>query len=325
MNRTYTPEPAPDVLDRLDQYAGRFRGHFKHPKQAAYRGVYLQGLLLDGDRKSIEPMARRVHLPDGVKVADPDQALQQFLGQSPWDDQAVMRTYRSTMADSFASPQGIFVADDTGLPKQGKHSVGVSHQYRDALGKQANCQVATSPHYVGPQGHFPLAMRLDLPKTWTEDAERLDRAGVPAEARAMRAKGQIALELLDQVRAQGMPGRLVISDAGYGVSGPFGDGLGERGLHYDEGGTGAGPPRGPVVAWVPPPRLPGDAGLRLPGTGARSRGTQPGPSGKKGGRRPVITLPAIRRALQRLLAPLCRHDCPYCRGQFFALRAILTE
>ena len=214
MNRTYTPELAPDVLDRLGQYAGRFQGHFKHSKQTVYCGVYLQGLLLDGERKSIEPMARRVHLPDGIKVADLDQALQQFLGQSPWDDQAVMRTYRSTLADSFGSSQGIFVIDDTGLPKQGKHSVGVGHQYCGALGKQANCQVATSLHYVGPRGHFPLAMRLYLPKTWVDDAERLDRAGVPTEARRMRTKGQIALDLIDQVRAEGMPGRLVISRCG---------------------------------------------------------------------------------------------------------------
>ena len=232
MNRTYTPELDPVVLDRLDQYAGRFRNHFHHPRQATYCGVYLQGLLLDGERKSIEPMARRVHFPDGLKIADPDQALQQFLGQSPWDDQAVMRTYRSTLAQSFASPAGIFVVDDTGLPKQGKHSVGVGHQYCGALGKQANCQVATSLHYVGARGHFPLAMRLYLPKTWIEDPERLDKAGVPAEARRMLTKGPIALELIDQVRSEGMPGRLVVTDAGYGVSGPFRDGLDQRGLQY---------------------------------------------------------------------------------------------
>lgn len=232
MNRTHTPELAPDVLDRLAGYADSFRGHFKHPKQAAYCGAYLQGLLLDGDRKSIEPMARRVHLPDDIKVADLDQALQQYIGQSPWDDQVVMTTYRSTLARSFASPQGIFVVDDTGLPKQGKHSVGVSPQYCGALGKKANCQVATSLHYVGPQGHFPLAMRLYLPKTWVGDAERLDRAGVPAEFRSLRTKGEIALELIDQVRAEGLAGRVVIADAGYGVSGPFRDGLAERGLNY---------------------------------------------------------------------------------------------
>jgi len=237
MNLTSTPELAPDVLDRLASYAESFRGHFKHPKQAVYCGAYLQGLLLDGDRKSIEPMARRVHLPEGVKVADLDQALQQFLGQSPWDDQAVMATYRATMARRFASPRGIFIADDTGLPKQGQHSVGVSHQSCGALGKQANCQVAASLHYVGPEGHFPLAMRLYLPKTWVGDAERLDRAGVPAEARSMRTKGRIILDLLDQVRSEGLVGRVMVADAGSGVSGEFRAGLAERGMRYVVGVT----------------------------------------------------------------------------------------
>jgi len=90
-----------------------------------------------------------------------------------------MRTYRSTLAETFGSPHGLFVVEDTGLPKQGRRSVGVGHQYRGALGKKANCQVATSPHYVGPRGHFPPAMRLYLPKTWVDDAQRLDKAGVP--------------------------------------------------------------------------------------------------------------------------------------------------
>ena len=238
MNRTYTPELAPDALDRLASYAVRFRGHFGHPRQAIYCNAYLQGLLIDGERKSIEPMARRVHFPDGQRPADPDQALQQFLGQSPWDDRAVMATYRCTMAEAFGSPAGIFVIDDTGLPKQGKHSVGVGHQYCGALGKQANCQVATSLHYVGPQGHFPLAMRLYLPQKWVNDTDRLDRAGVPAEARAMRTKGELALELIDRVRAEGVPGRLVVADAGYGISQPLRDGLAERGLHYIVGVTG---------------------------------------------------------------------------------------
>jgi SRSO17 transposase len=238
MNRTFTPELAPAALDRLTSYAGRFRHHFHHPKQAAYCGAYLQGLLLDGERKSVEPMSRRVHLPEGLKVADLDQALQQFLGQSPWDDGAVMADYRSAMIEAFGSPGGIFVVDDTGLPKQGQHSVGVAHQYCGALGKKANCQVATSLHYVGPRGHFPLAMRLYLPRKWADDPERLEKVGVPAGQRRMLTKGQIALELLDQMRAEGVPGRLVLADAGYGVSQDFRDGLEVRKLKYIVGVTG---------------------------------------------------------------------------------------
>ena len=238
MNRTFTPELAPAVLHRLTDYAGLFRHHFHHHKQAAYCGAYLQGLLLDGERKSIEPMSRRVHLPDGIKVTDLDQALQQFLGQSPWDEAAVMRTYRATMTQAFGSPAGILVVDDTGLPKQGKHSVGVAHQYCGALGKKANCQVATSLHHVGPRGHFPLAMRLYLPRKWAEDAERLEKVGVPPAQRRMLTKGRIALELLDQMQAEGIAGRLVLADAGYGVAEVFRDGLDQRGLHYIVGVTG---------------------------------------------------------------------------------------
>src|SRR6478735_7852752 len=237
MNRTYTPELAPEVLDRLGSYAALFRDDFNRPRQAQYSGVYLQGLILDGDRKSIEPLSRKVTLPAGLVVADLDQALQQFVGQSTWDEQAVWGRYRSVMAERFASPAGIFVIDDTSFPKQGKHSVGVQRQYCGALGKKANCQCAVSVHYVAPKGHYPLDMRLYLPEGWLADAKRLDRAGVPEAERRPLTKGAIALELLDRVRGEGLPGGLVVADSGYGVSGPFRDGLAGRGLHYIVGVT----------------------------------------------------------------------------------------
>src|SRR3954466_291096 len=199
VNRTYTPELAPEVLGRLGAYAARFRDDFDRPRQAQYSGVYLQGLILDGERKSIEPLSRKVTLPPGLRVADLDQALQQFVGQSTWDEQAVWKRYRSVMAERFASPAGIFVIDDTSFPKQGKHSVGVQRQYCGALGKKANCQVAPSVHYVSPTGHYPLAMRLFLPDCWIEDEGRLDEAGVPEAFRQSTTKGAIALELLDTV------------------------------------------------------------------------------------------------------------------------------
>ena len=238
MNRTFTPDLAAEVLDRLGAYADRFRADFSRARQAVYSGLYLRGLILDGERKSIEPMSRKVSLPPGLQpVADLDQALQQFIGQSPWDEHAVWRRYRSIMSETFASPRGIFVIDDTSFPEQGKLSVGVQRQYCGARGKRANCQVAPSVHHVSPVGHYPPAMRLYLPEVWSADADRLDRAGVPEEHRRAATKGQIALELLDQVRSEGLPGRLVLADAGYGVSGPFRDGLAERGLHSIVGVT----------------------------------------------------------------------------------------
>jgi SRSO17 transposase len=250
--KTYTPQLDAAVLPRLSDYAALFAEEFPQAKPALWSGVYLQGLLLDGERKSIEPMARRVTLPTALQAKDPEQALQQFISESPWNDQKVLRRYRSHLAQTFASPQGILVIDDTTFPKQGKHSVGVQRQYCGALGKRANCQAAVSIHYVGPQGHYPLALRLYLPQSWTSDHDRLRAAQVPLRYWRFRTKGQIALELLDQVRGEGLPGQIVITDAGYGVSGPFRDALAARGLFYlagitDETVVFAAPP-----VWQPP-------------------------------------------------------------------------
>ncbi len=236
--KTYTPELSPSVLGRLAEYAASFADTFPQARPAQWAGVYLQGLLLDGERKCIEPLSRRVTLPDELAVKDPDQALQQFVNQSPWDHQAVLRRYRSVLAETFSSPEGIFLFDDVSFPKQGSCSVGVQRQYCGALGKKANCQVAVSVHYVSPRGHYPLDLRLYLPECWLTDEERLDKAGVPQAERRTLTKPEIALELLDGVRAEGLPGRAVVADAGYGVSGDFRDGLEARGLSYIVGVTG---------------------------------------------------------------------------------------
>src|SRR5205823_1821708 len=262
--KTYTPELDPAVLDRLRDYALLFADDFPHARPALWASVYLQGLLIDGERKSIEPLSGRVTLPEELAVKDPDQALQQFVNQSPWDEAKVLKRYRSELAGTFKSPEGIFVFDDTSLPKQGKHSVGVQRQYCGALGKKANCQVAPSVHYVSPKGHYPLAMRLFLPDSWIEDSDRLDEAGVPEAFRQAQTKGEIALELLDLVRGEGLPGWLAVADAGYGVSEDFRKGLAARGLAYIVGVTDE------MVVFAAEPRWepPGPA-ARPDGTGGR--------------------------------------------------------
>src|SRR5947199_866156 len=236
--KTYTPELDPAVLERLRDFAARFTDDFPQAKPARWAGVYLQGLLLDGERKSIEPLARRITLPEGLSSKDPEQALQQFVNQSPWDEHKVLRRYRARMAEAFASPEGIFIIDDTSFPKQGSHSVGVQRQYCGALGKTANCQVAPSVHYVAPQRHYPLDLRLYLPDSWLADPERLDKVGVPEAERRPLTKPQIALALLDRVRGAGLPGWAVVPDAGYGASAEFRDGVAARGLVYMAGVTG---------------------------------------------------------------------------------------
>jgi SRSO17 transposase len=238
MNRTFTPTLPPGVLPRLEAYADLFRGDFPMSRQADWSLVYLRGLLQDGERKSIEPLVGRVDLPPQLRVKNPDQCLQNFVNQADWDEQPVWRRYRTRMAQAFADPEAVFVIDDTTFPKQGKHSVGVQRQYCGALGKKANCQSAVSVHYAAPAGHCPLAMQLYLPESWLGDADRLDKAGVPPSSRQLKTKGEIALELLDQVRGEGLPGRVVVADAGYGVSEAFREGLRERGLSYVVGVTG---------------------------------------------------------------------------------------
>lgn len=246
MGHTVTPELDPAVLSRLYAYALEFRPLFPRSDQFKQGRLYLHGLLLDGERKSIEPLSQRV--PGGN-----EQNLQQFVNQSPWDPAPVLAAYRARLAAAFAGPDGLLVIDDTSFPKQGRHSVGVAHQYCGALGKRSNCQVAVSLHYAGPAGDYPLAVRLYLPESWTADPERLERARIPQVEWPFRPKWQIALALLDLVRAEGLPHRLVLADAGYGIATAFREGLEARGEPYIVGLTGeesvfAAPPR--WVAWV---------------------------------------------------------------------------
>jgi SRSO17 transposase len=214
----------------LQTYAWRFRRLFPRSDQFRQGRIYLHGLLLDGERKSIQPLSQRV--PDGD-----EQRLNNFVSQSPWDAAPVLREYRACMAESLAGEDGLIVIDDTGFAKQGKHSVGVKRQYSGTLGKVGNCQVAVSLHYANGQADYPLALRLYLPDTWTNDPERLERARVPEAERGFTPKSQIALDLLDTVRAEGLPHAAVVADAGYGTT-DFRAGLEARGEHYLVGLSG---------------------------------------------------------------------------------------
>jgi SRSO17 transposase len=293
MNRTFTPTLSPGVLSRLGAYAEAFRPDSPMARQADWSLVYLRGLLQDGDRKSIEPLVARVALPEHLRVKNPDQCLQNFVNQADWDEQAAWRRYRRLMADALADDGAVFVIDDTTFPKQGKHSVGVQRQHCGASGKKANCQCAVSVHYAAPAGHCPLAMRLYLPESWVEDPERLEKAGVPDSCRQLKTKGEIALELLDRVRGEGLAGRVVVADSGYGVSEAFRDGLAGRELKHVVGVTED------MVVFVEEPRW-----------------VEPGPS--RGGRprtRPRLAEGSPRPAsLKELASRLPREEIKWRRG-----------
>jgi SRSO17 transposase len=233
-----------DVRERLWDYALPFRKLFPRSDQFRQSHIYLQGLLRDGERKSIQPLSQRV--PGGD-----EQRLQQFINQSPWDPAPLLTQYRASIATACADANGVIVIDDTGFAKQGTHSVGVARQYSGTLGKVGNCQVAVSLHYASPTGDFPLALRLYLPESWTKVPDRLDQARVPTEERTFQTKWEIALALLDTVLAEKLPHAVLVADAGYGVASAFRAGLEIRGERYVVGICGSEAVFAAPPTWIP--------------------------------------------------------------------------
>jgi len=191
---------------------------------------YCAGLLLPGDRKSIEPMAARVE-PDRVQATH--QSLHHFIAKADWSDAAVLAVVRAQVLPALQrhGPIQAWIIDDTGFPKKGKHSVGVARQYCGQLGKQDNCQVAVSLSVANEHASLPVAWRLYLPQLWAEDAARRSKAGVPDELR-FTTKPRIALGQIRAAQADGIPPGIVLADAGYGVDTDFRDGITALGLTY---------------------------------------------------------------------------------------------
>jgi SRSO17 transposase len=206
----------------LIEFAEEMYGSLARCDQRAKGEQYVRGLLLEGRRKSIQPMAAR--LPDGD-----EQGLQQFITDSPWDDMPVRRRLARRMTAEI-DPAG-WVIDDTGLPKDGRFSPGVAHQYCGALGKTANCQVIVSVNAATDRASCPLGWRLFLPEAWDADEQRRARARIPDDVRHV-AKWQLALDIVDELIAWGLPRRVVQADGGYGDITAFRLGLEERDLEY---------------------------------------------------------------------------------------------
>src|SRR3954447_26428425 len=153
---------------------------------------YCRGLILPGERKSVEPMAAKTA---PARTAAQHQSLLHFVGVSTWSDEKVLTKVRAMVLPAIERQGRIeaWIIDDTGLPKHGKHSVGVQHQYCGQLGKQANCQVAVSLSIANHAASLPVAWRLYLPQDWTKDRARRKQAGVPKEIK-FKTKPEIALE-----------------------------------------------------------------------------------------------------------------------------------
>jgi SRSO17 transposase len=192
-----------------------------HRVRQRWAPLYLRGLLGPGERKSVQPMAA------WIAPADCDQ-LHHFISSPAWQT-APLEVVLAHEADRLVGgSEAVLIVDDTALPKKGEHSVGVAQQYAGVLGKTANCQALVSLTLACGEVPVPLALRLYLPKTWCGDRARCDKAGVPADRRAFRSKGAIALEEIDRLRAAGVRFGCALADSGYGRSAAFRRGLASR-------------------------------------------------------------------------------------------------
>src|SRR3954452_8869435 len=211
---------------RLAAYLDEIAGVLGHASRAASAQAYCTGLLLPGERKSIEPMAARL---DPAHVQAKHQSLHHVVAQADWDDAALLATVRAAVLPALErhGPVAYWIVDDIGFPKQGAHSVGVARQYCGQLGKPDNCQVAVSLSVANDYASLPIAYQLFLPQAWADDLPRRAKAGVP-DTIGFASKTAIALGQLRQALAAGVPAGILLGEAGQGSAGAAG-GIARRG------------------------------------------------------------------------------------------------
>jgi SRSO17 transposase len=194
---------------------------------------YCTGLILPGERKSVEPMAARTA---PARVSAQHQSLLHFVGAGGWSDEKVLAKISELVVPAITKhgPIEVWIIDDTGLPKKGRHSVGVKSQYCGQLGKEANCQVAVSLSIANHFASLPVGYRLYLPNEWAEDRSRRDRAGVPEDIR-FKTKQQIALELIQRAHAAGLAPGVLLMDLDYGRDSRLRKNVSALGLSYVAG------------------------------------------------------------------------------------------
>jgi len=229
-------------MDRAASEASgsRFSGYVEglveaigHADRVAPLRGYCLGLLMPGERKSVEPMAA-VTAP--ARVAAQHQSLLHFVGNAPWSDERVLAAVRDLVLPRIerSGPITAWIIDDTGFPKKGRHSVGVARQYCGQLGKQDNCQVAVTLSVANHAASLPVAYRLYLPQEWASDPVRRAKAGVPATL-GFATKPEIALAQIRAAFEAGLPRGVVLMDAGYGADTQLRTGITALGLSYIAG------------------------------------------------------------------------------------------
>ena len=227
-------------LGSQENSGGRFSAYVEglasvlgHADRSGPLRDYCTGLMLPGERKSVEPMAAKTA---PARTAAQHQSLLHFVGIAPWSDEKVLAKVRELVLPAIEKhgPIEAWIIDDTGFPKQGKHSVGVHHQYCGQLGKQANCQVAVSLSIANHWASLPVAYRLYLPKDWVVDDARREKTGVPLDI-GFKTKPEIALEQIRWGCEAGLPRGVVLMDAAYGDDSRLRTGITALGLIYVAG------------------------------------------------------------------------------------------
>ena len=216
---------------RFARYIESFADVLGHADRMTPFHAYCTGLVLPGDRKSVEPMAATVS-PGSVSAAR--QSMSHFVAKAPWSEVAMLRGSRQYAMPLFDSEPYCFIVDDTGVPKKGKLSVGVAKQWCGVLGKEENCQVAVTLSIANERASLPIAHRLYLTEAWAEDCNRREVAGVPDDV-VFETKGAIALDQIDRASKEGLRPEVVLADAGYGNSSEFREHLTARKLPYAVG------------------------------------------------------------------------------------------
>jgi SRSO17 transposase len=206
--------------------------HLRRREQRASFAAYAFGLLSEGERKSVEPIAARA-TGDPRECQRMHDRLLHFTSTSTWDDHAVRLEAARYVAKALSArePVTTWVIDDTGFPKQGTHSVGVQRQYSGTLGKIGNCQIGVSLVVATRTEHVPIDFALYLPKTWTEDPVRRLEASIPDDA-VFKTKIELALDLIARAVADKIPGEIVLADAAYGTSHDFRESIRAQWLDY---------------------------------------------------------------------------------------------
>lgn len=252
-----TPKEMAKLDRELREYIESMTQDMGRPERRQAMSLYMTGLLLDGERKSIEPMAARL-VEDARQIPAMRQRLQQCVVTSPWADGEMFGRLARKLERDLPDIEA-FVVDDTGFPKKGTHSVGVQRQYSGTLGRTDNCQVATSLHLASERGSGCIGFRLYLPEVWAEDQKRRRSVDIPDDVEFLR-KWEISLQQIDDALSWGVRKHVVLADAGYGDAVEFRDGLTARELPYLVGVQGS------HLVWPPgshphrPARVPGVRG-----------------------------------------------------------------